>query len=119
MKKVLVVDDSLYMRTLIKDALQAAGYEVIGMAANGESAIDMAMELQPDIITLDNILPDMLGIDILKVFNEEELKTKVVMISAVGQQSVVDEGMKLGALDYIVKPFTTDQLVEVMNKISR
>jgi two-component system chemotaxis response regulator CheY len=72
-KKVLVVDDSLYMRTLIKDALAGAGYEIIGMAANGESAIDMAFELQPDIITLDNILPDMLGIDILKVLKEEEV----------------------------------------------
>lgn len=117
-KKVLVIDDSLYMRTLIKDALSAAGFEVVGMAATGESGIDMAFEFQPDIITLDNILPDMLGIDILKVFKEEEVKSKVVMISAVGQQSVVDEGMKLGALDYIVKPFTSDQLIEVVKKIA-
>jgi len=116
-KKVLVVDDSLYMRTLIKDALAGAGYEIIGMAANGESAIDMAFELQPDIITLDNILPDMLGIDILKVLREEEVPSKVVMISAVGQQSVVEEGLKMGAVDYIVKPFTTEQLIGVVNKI--
>ena len=116
-KKVLVVDDSLYMRTLIKDALTAAGYDVIGMAANGESAIDMAFDLQPDLITLDNILPDMLGIDILKVLKEENVKSKVIMISAVGQQSVVDDGMKLGASEYIVKPFTTDQLIGAINKI--
>ena len=117
-KKVLIIDDSLYMRTMIKDALSQAGFEVTGMAATGESGIDMAFELQPDIITLDNILPDMLGIDILKVFNEENIKSKVVMVSAVGQQSVVDEGIKLGALGYIVKPFTPDQLVEVLRKIA-
>jgi two-component system, chemotaxis family, chemotaxis protein CheY len=116
-KKVLVVDDSLYMRTLIKDALSGVGYEVVGMAANGESAIDLAFELQPDIITLDNILPDMLGIDVLKVLKEEELRSKVVMISAVGQQSVVDEGIRLGASNYIVKPFTTEQLLEVLSKV--
>ena len=116
-KKVLVVDDSLYMRTLIKDALTGAGYEVVGMAANGESAIDMAFDLQPDLITLDNILPDMLGIDILKVLKTENIKSKVVMISAVGQQSVVDEGIKLGASEYIVKPFTTEQLIETVNRI--
>jgi two-component system, chemotaxis family, chemotaxis protein CheY len=116
-KKVLVVDDSLYMRTLIKDALTGAGYNIVGMAANGESAIDMAFDLQPDLITLDNILPDMLGIDILKVLKDENIKSKVVMISAVGQQSVVDEGIKLGASEYIVKPFTTEQLIEVVNKI--
>ena len=115
-KKVLIVDDSLYMRTLIKDALSTAGYEIVGMAANGEAAIDMAFDLQPDIITLDNILPDMLGIDILKTLKEEGLGSKVVMISAVGQQSVIDEGMKLGANDYIVKPFTTEQLVEIIGK---
>jgi two-component system, chemotaxis family, chemotaxis protein CheY len=117
-KKVLVIDDSLYMRTLIKDALTAAGYEIVGMAGTGESGIDMAFEFQPDIITLDNILPDMLGIDILKVFKEEDVKSKVVMISAVGQQSVVDEGIKLGAKDYIVKPFTSEQLVDCLKKIA-
>jgi two-component system chemotaxis response regulator CheY len=110
--KVLVVDDSLYMRTLIKDALTSAGYEVVGMAANGESAIDLAFELQPDIITLDNILPDMLGLDILKTLKKEDVKAKVVMVSAVGQQSVVEEGLNLGASEYIIKPFTTEQLLD-------
>ncbi|MEK6482575.1 response regulator, partial [Catalinimonas sp. 4WD22] len=103
-KSVLIVDDSLYMRTLIKDAVEEGGYEVVGQAANGEEAIDLAIELQPDIITLDNILPDMIGTDILKVYQEEELTSKVVMISAVGQESVIAEGKSLGAHDYIVKP---------------
>jgi two-component system chemotaxis response regulator CheY len=116
-KKVLIVDDSLYMRTVIKDVLAAAGYDVVGQAANGESAIDLALELQPDLITLDNILPDMLGLEILKVLKEEEVKSKVVMISAVGQQTVVDEGKGLGADEYIVKPFTNEQLLEVINRI--
>ena len=113
-KKILIVDDSLYMRTLIKDALTGVGYEVVGMAANGESAIDMAFELQPDIITLDNILPDMLGVDVLKALKEEALPAKIVMVSAVGQQSVVDEGIRLGASSYLFKPFTTEQLLEVI-----
>jgi two-component system chemotaxis response regulator CheY len=115
-KSVLIVDDSLYMRTLIKDALEQGGYHVVGQAANGEEAIDLAFELQPDLITLDNILPDMIGTDILKVYHEEGLKSKVVMISAVGQESVVNEGLRLGAKAYIVKPFTNDQLVAAINK---
>lgn len=117
-KRVLIVDDSLYMRTVIKDTLSTAGFDVIGQAANGESAIDLALELQPDLITLDNILPDMLGLDILKVLKEEGLDTRVIMISAVGQQSVVDEGLALGANEYIVKPFTSDQLLEVVNRVT-
>lgn len=115
-KRVLIVDDSMYMRTLIKDALVKAGLEVIGEAANGEAAIDLAMEHQPDLITLDNILPDMIGTDILKVFKSEGLPSKVIMVSALGQQSVIDEGLGLGASDYIVKPFTAEELTEVVNK---
>lgn len=115
-KSVLIVDDSLYMRTIIKDALEEAGYDIVGQAANGEAAIDLAMELQPDLITLDNILPDMIGTDILAVYKEEGLESAVIMISAVGQQSVIDQGMSLGATDYIVKPFTSEQLVESVQK---
>ena len=116
-KKVLIVDDSMYMRKLIKDAVEEGGYEVVGEAANGEEAIDLALELNPDIITLDNILPDMIGIDILKVYQEEELPAQVVMISAVGQESVINEGLGLGAKDYIVKPFTSEKLIEVLAQL--
>ncbi|TAG54786.1 MAG: response regulator [Cytophagales bacterium] len=112
--KILIVDDSLYMRTIIKDALAGAGFEIVGMAASGETAIDMAIELQPDLITLDNILPDMLGLDILNVLKEEEIESKIVMISAVGQESVIEEGIKRGATQYLVKPFTTEQLVNAV-----
>jgi len=116
-KRVLIVDDSLYMRTMINAALTSAGYDVVGQAANGESAIDMALELEPDLITLDNILPDMIGTDILRVLKEDEkLSSRVIMISAVGQDSVIQEGMGLGAAAYIVKPFTAENLVEIVNK---
>jgi len=115
-KSVLIVDDSLYMRTLIKDALESGGYSIVGQAANGEDAIDLAFELQPDFITLDNILPDMIGTDILKVYKEEGLRSKIIMISAVGQESVVNEGLRLGAKAYIVKPFSNGQLVDALDK---
>lgn len=117
MKNVLIVDDSLYMRTVIKDALEQAGYRVIGQAANGEEAIDLAFDLQPDIITLDNILPDMIGTDILKVYTDEGLPAKVIMISAVGQESVIHEGLSLGAKAYIVKPFTSEQLLKAVSDL--
>jgi two-component system chemotaxis response regulator CheY len=78
----------------------------------------MAMEHKPDLITLDNILPDMIGTDILRVLkNDEKIESKVVMISAVGQESVIQEGMSLGASNYIVKPFTAESLVETINKV--
>lgn len=118
-KTVLIIDDSLYMRTLINEALVGAGFNVVGQAGNGETAIDMAIELQPDLITLDNILPDMIGTDILRVLKQEEkIHSKVVMISAVGQESVIQEGLSLGAADYIVKPFTSESLVEIVKKVT-
>jgi len=116
-KNVLIVDDSLYMRTVIKDALEQAGYRIVGQAANGEEAIDLAFDLRPDIITLDNILPDMIGTDILKVYSEEGLASNVIMISAVGQESVIQEGLNLGAKAYIVKPFTSDQLLSAVQAL--
>ena len=116
-KKVLVVDDSIYMRSLIKNAMVGAGYDVVGEAQNGETAIDLACSLQPDLITLDNILPDMMGFEILKVIKEEGVESKVIMISAVGQQTVVNKGISLGAAEYIVKPFTEEDLLKVVNKV--
>lgn len=116
-KTVLIVDDSSYSRKVIKLALTKAGYEVIGEAESGEMAIDMAIEMNPDIITLDNILPDMLGLDILKIIKEENLKAQIIMISAIGQQSTVSDGLKLGALKYIVKPFTATDVINAVKEI--
>lgn len=116
-KTVLIVDDSIYMRSLIKSTLEENGFEVIGEAANGETAIDLAVESNPDLITLDNILPDMMGFEILKVLKSEGLSSKVIMVSAVGQQTVVNKGVELGAEAYIVKPFTGDDLMAAVNKV--
>ncbi len=116
-KKVLIVDDSIYMRSLIKSALEEAGLEVVGEAKDGETAIDLALDTQPDLITLDNILPDMMGFEILKVLRDQGLESKVIMISAVGQQTVVNKGKELGASEYIVKPFTSEALIEVVNRV--
>jgi two-component system, chemotaxis family, chemotaxis protein CheY len=115
-RKVLIVDDSAYMRSVIKTALVKEGYEVVGEAGDGETAIDLALELAPDLITLDNILPDMIGLEILKVLSEENVKSKVIMVSAVGQQTMVNKGIELGASDYLVKPFTSEGLLEVVNR---
>lgn len=116
-KKIVVVDDSIYMRTVIKDALSQAGYNVCAEAENGEKAIDLVLEHQPDLVTLDNILPDMLGLDVLKVLKDENSGSKVIMISAVGQQSVIEEGLSIGADEYIVKPFTSEQLLQTVKKV--
>jgi two-component system chemotaxis response regulator CheY len=118
MKKVLIVDDSMYMRTMISSALTATGrYEVIGQAGTGSQGIELALEHEPDLITMDNILPDMIGIDIVKELRAEGLGSKIIMISAVGQDDVVEEGKANGAQDYLVKPFTPEVLVERVDNL--
>ncbi len=115
-KSILIVDDSIYMRSLIKSALVEEGYSICGEAHNGESAIDLAMEHQPDLITLDNILPDMMGFEILKALRDQGLASKVIFISAVGQQTVVNKGKELGASEYLVKPFSNEDLIQAVKR---
>lgn len=118
MKKVLIVDDSMYMRTMISSALSSTGrYTVIGQAGTGSQGIEMALEYEPDLITMDNILPDMIGIDIVKELRAEGVDAKIIMISAVGQDDVVAEGKANGAQDYLVKPFTPEVLVERIDNL--
>jgi len=115
--KVLIVDDSLYMRSVLKNILADEGHEVVGEAGNGNEALQKADELKPDLITLDNIMPDINGLEVLKKIKQNGLKAKIVMISSVGQDAILREAMQLGADDYIIKPFTPERVVEVIDKV--
>jgi two-component system chemotaxis response regulator CheY len=119
MKKVLIVDDSLFMRQSIKTTLTNSGkYIVIGEAATGDQGIELSLDLQPDIITMDNILPDMLGIDIIKELRKEAIGAKIIMVSAVGQESIIQECRSSGADDYLVKPFSNESLIDRIDRLS-
>lgn len=116
-KRVLVVDDTIYMRALIKDTLSKAGYEIVGEAPDGETAIDKAHELKPDLITLDNVLPDMLGLEVLKSLQKTNLECRILMVSAVAQETMKAKGIELGAAGYLVKPFSTEGLLGEAERI--
>lgn len=113
---VLIVDDSTYIRSTIRATLEESGFEIVGEAGNGEKAIDAALELLPDIITLDNILPDMTGLDVLKTLRKNDHKAFVVMISAVGQASSLQKAEELGVSHYLVKPFDHKKLVAILKE---
>ncbi|UOQ51238.1 response regulator [Hymenobacter cellulosivorans] len=112
--RILIVDDSFYMRTMLKNMLTDAGYEVVGEAANGQQALEMASATRPDLITLDVILPDNTGLDVLKGIRMEQPDVKVVMCSAVGQEVIVNEALESGATAYIVKPFSEEKVLEIV-----
>ena len=114
--KVLIIDDSLFMRKQLNDLLSGEGYDVIGEAGTGEKGIEMAEQLRPDIVTLDNVLPDMNGIEVLKTLRQLIPEARIVMVSAVAQQSVITEEMEEGAYDYITKPISPDKLIAALSK---
>ena len=116
-KTVLIIDDSFYMRSVLRKYLETAGYTVVGEAENGEQGIDMALSLKPAVITLDIILPDMVGLDIIKVLKTENLLTKIVLISIVEQSVVIKKGLELGANAYLMKPFNEEQFNDVLKQI--
>ncbi|MEJ8756740.1 response regulator [Pontibacter sp. H259] len=116
MKRILIVDDSFYMRTMLKNMLTDAGYEVVGEAPNGQTALELAKETKPDLVTLDVILPDNTGLDVLKGIKADQPDMKVIIVSAVGQEVIVNEALEYGALSYIVKPFSEEKVLEVVSQ---
>ncbi|WP_100373589.1 response regulator [Bacillus sp. FJAT-45037] len=117
MASVLIVDDAAFMRMMIKDILSKNGFEIVGEAANGQEAVNQYKELKPDLVTMDITMPEMDGIQALKAIKEQDASAKVIMCSAMGQQSMVIDAIQSGAKDFIVKPFQADRVLESINKV--
>ena len=116
MARVLVVDDAAFMRKMVSDALAKGGHEVIGQAGNGVEALEQFRELRPDLMTLDITMPEKDGLATLKDLMELDPSAKVIMCSALGQESKVLESIKLGAKDFVVKPFQPDRVIDAVAK---
>ena len=116
MARVLVVDDAAFMRKMVSDALTMGGHEVVGEAGNGVEAIASYQSLQPEVTTLDITMPEKDGITALKEIIALDPSARVVMCSALGQEAKVLESIKLGAKDFVVKPFQPDRVIEAVGK---
>lgn len=117
MAKILIVDDAAFMRMMVKDNLKKAGYSDFLEAGDGEDAINKYSENRPDLVLLDITMPIKDGIQALQAIKEINPDAKVVMCSAMGQEGMVVEAIKLGALDFIVKPFKPDRLVQTVRTV--
>jgi two-component system chemotaxis response regulator CheY len=117
MKRVLIVDDALVMRLMLKDLLEKNGYEVVGEAKNGFECIELFKELNPDLVTLDIAMPECDGLQALKELKKINPEAKVVMISALGQKIQVLEAIKNGASDFIVKPFDDENVIKTISNV--
>lgn len=115
-KRILVVDDAAFMRMMIKDILTKNGYSVVGEADNGLNAIDKYEELHPDLVTMDITMPEMDGITAVKEIRKNNPNARIIMCSAMGQQSMVIDAIQAGARDFIVKPFQPERVLEAVSK---
>lgn len=117
MKKVLIADDAIFMRLTLRKMLEDNGYEVAGEAENGLVAIDKYKALKPDIVTLDITMPVMEGTEALKFIKAYDKDAKVLMISALGQESIVRQAVMSGATGFIIKPFNEETVIKAFSKL--
>lgn len=116
--RVLVVDDAKFMRHLLKNILSEIGCEVVGEAADGNEACTKYKELSPDVVTMDIVMPNVSGIEALKKIRMMDSDAKVVMITAIDQREPLMEALKLGAVDYVVKPFEKERVEEALQRVA-
>ena len=117
MAKILLVDDAAFMRMMVKDALKKGGYEDVEEAVDGADAVAKYKELHPDLVIMDITMPNMDGLEALKAIKADDGEAKVVMCSAMGQESMVIEAIKSGAKDFIVKPFKPERILSTVSNI--
>ena len=115
-KRLLVVDDALIMRAIIKDTARNAGWEIAGEAANGSEAVERYRDLRPDLVTLDIVMPEMDGVEALRSLRDEHPAARVVMVSALDQREKLSACIALGAIDFIVKPFDRERLLSLLRR---
>lgn len=115
--RILVVDDAIFMRRMISDILLSNGMEIVGEAETGVQAIDLYKELEPDLVTMDIIMPEMSGIDAVRGIIASDPRALIVMCSALGQQSLVNEALEAGAKDFLIKPFNPSRVIEVVQNV--
>jgi two-component system chemotaxis response regulator CheY len=117
MARILVADDASFMRQMIKEIVESEGHEVVAEASDGVEAIDKYKAHQPDVVTMDIVMPRRSGIDAVKGILEIDATARVVMCSALGQETLVTEALQAGAKDFIVKPFKPDAVLKTLAKV--
>lgn len=116
-KRVLVVDDAIFMRNTLKDVFVAAGFEIAGEAQHGLEAVDRYKQLKPDLVTMDIVMPYKSGIEATRDIVKTDPAAVIVMCSALGQENLVMEAIEAGAADFIIKPFKQDEVLAVVKKV--
>ncbi len=115
--KILIVDDSIFMRRLLGDILKKSGHEIVGEASNGKESIEQYKKAKPDLVTMDIVMPGMDGIEAVREIIKNNKNAKILMLSAMGQQRLVVEAIQAGAKDFIVKPFESSRVLSAVERM--
>ena len=118
-KKVLIADDSVVMRKMISEILCEDGFEIAGEAKDGQEALILYKKLNPDLITLDIVMPREHGIEALKSIIEYDPEARIIIVSGLHQKLLLMEALESGARDYVVKPFDKEELLNVARKCAK
>jgi two-component system, chemotaxis family, chemotaxis protein CheY len=116
--KVLIVDDALFIRAMLREIVVKGGYVVVGEACNGVEAVEQYRRLRPDLVTMDIVMPLRSGIEALQEITTEDPQARVIMCSALGQESLLAEAAQAGAREYITKPFQEDDVLAVIDRVA-
>jgi two-component system chemotaxis response regulator CheY len=116
-ERILIVDDAAFMREMLRDLLTEEGYQIAAEAADGEEAVSAYGEHSPDLVMLDIVMPRKSGLEALREIVANDPEARVVMCSALGQESLVMEALDAGAKDFVVKPFKPDRAIDVIKKV--
>jgi two-component system chemotaxis response regulator CheY len=117
MKRLLVVDDALFMRKMICGVAAEAGWQVVGEAANGAEAVSLYQQYRPDLVTMDLVMPIMGGLEALRQIRSLDPEAKVVVVTALDQKQSLMESIRYGAIDFIVKPFERERVLSLLAKL--
>ncbi|MBP2646137.1 MAG: CheY4 [Firmicutes bacterium] len=117
MATFLICDDSLFMRRMLIKMIEENGHKLLAEASNGKEAVSKYLEHKPDIVTMDITMPELDGVSAVRQIIGGDPKARIVMVSAIGQQGVITEAIKAGALDFIVKPFQPEKVIDVIQKV--
>ena len=119
MTSVLIVDDSRTSRRILRDILERAGYSVVGETINGKEGVEQYEKLRPDIVTMDITMPEMDGIEALRIIKASHPEAKVVMITAAGQKDKMLEAVRIGAEEFVSKPFVEETVLEALEHCTK
>ncbi len=113
----MICDDSEYLRLTIREVVSHMGHEVVGEASNGEEAIQLFTQLQPDLITMDVIMPKMNGLQALMEILQIDSNARVLIVTALAHEPLIKRALAMGAMGFVTKPFTSEELMRGINSV--